>query len=87
MRPVPPHHGHVPGPPEDSPALQLRGVPAPRGPATTRSPHRKEWVGRVRRGPARTALGLGNRVRLPVVLRWPRAVAKGFRECHDRTRR
>ena len=27
--PAPPHHGHVPGPPEDSPALQLRGVQDP----------------------------------------------------------
>jgi hypothetical protein len=41
----------------------------------------------VRRVPARTALDLGNRVRLPAVLRWPRAVAQEFRECHDPTRR
>jgi hypothetical protein len=41
----------------------------------------------VHRVPVQTAPGLGNRARLPVALRWPRAVAKGFRECHDPTRR
>jgi hypothetical protein len=86
-RPAPPHHGRVPGPPEDSPALQLHGVPVRRGPATTRSPPRREWVGRVRRVPARTPLDLGSRVHLPAVLRWPLAVAQEFRECHDPTRR
>jgi hypothetical protein len=35
----------------------------------------------------RTAPDLGKRVRLPVVLRWPRAVAQEFRECHDPTPR
>ena len=83
----PPHHGHVQDPPEDSPALLLRGVPVPRGPATTRSPPRREWVGRVRRVPARTALDLGKRVRLLAALHWHRAVAQEFRECHDPTRR
>ena len=82
-----PRRGHVLVPREGSPALLVRGVLVLHVPAITPSPHRKEWVGLVRRVPARTALGKKDSGRLVAALRQRRAGAKGFRECLDLTQR
>ena len=71
-----PHRGHGLGPPEDFLAPQLRGVLVLRGPAITRSPPRKEWVGPVRRVPAETALDLQDRARPPAAARQRQAAAQ-----------
>ena len=53
----PPRRGPVPVPPADFLALRADGDPAPRGPETTRSHPRKEWVGRVRPRPVPDGTG------------------------------
>ncbi len=59
------HPGPVPGPPEDCPAPQLRGVLVPRGPAIIPSPPRREWVSPARRVAVETAPDLQDHVRQP----------------------
>lgn len=81
-----PYRGHVLGLLEDFLAPQLRGVQAPRGRETIRSPPRKEWVNRVRRAPAETADDLQDRVPQPAEPRQHREAAQALPECRDPTR-
>jgi hypothetical protein len=60
----------------------LLGVPAPRALATTRSPLRKEWAGRVARVLVQMAGGLLHRVRRLAATRG-KAVVEDFQVCRD----
>ena len=81
-----PRRGHVRGLLEGFPALRVGAVLAPHGRATIRSHPRKEWAGRVRRGPVQTAPERPHPDRLLAALQCL-VVVQAFLACRGPTRR